>query len=526
MRSATRFPSLSPTGVSNATTNAAIVIAIVVAALHFGKSVIIPFALAVLLSFALSPVVVALRKLRIPRAAAVGFVVLIVVGAVAGLGTLMARQVGELAGDLPKYEVTLREKLKVFRVGVTRTSIIDKAASTLQELNKELDQAVTRPPVDAPSALPSVPSKPILVEVSPPHERPLETYQRIISALIMPVTTSGIVLLLVVFMLLQREDIRDRIIRLVGKGDVELATTALADAGARLSRLLLAQAALNCAYGVVIAVGLLIIGVPGAILWGIIAALMRFVPYIGAILSAVFPILLAAAVDPGWTQVLWTIALYAVIEPVVGHVIEPLLQGQTTGLSPLAVVLAAIIWTALWGPIGLLLSTPLTMCLVVLGRHIDGLSVLDVILGDQPALSPPEVFYHRMLTGTSVEAVDQAEEALESGTIADYADQIALPGLAIAEADVQRGVLDAERISDIREGIHELVETLRLAPPQAAAKEKVELEDGETDAQPQTTENAPEPLDLHVLCLGMKSSLDTAAAELLALVLEIGRAHV
>jgi predicted PurR-regulated permease PerM len=232
-----------------------------------------------------------------------------------------------------------------------------------------------------------------------PPDRPLETYQRILSALLAPVTTTGIVLLLVIFVLLERESIRDRFIRLAGGGDIERTTAALDDAATRLSRYLSTLTAINVGYGVVVAVGLWAIGVPNPLIWGTVTTVMRFVPFVGALLAAIFPVLLAAAVDPGWTMVAWTVALFVVVDIAVGQFIEPLAQGQSTGLSPLAVVVDTIFWGTLWGPVGLLLATPLTMCLVVLGRHFDGFVFLDIALGDEPALSPAEVLYQRLPSG-------------------------------------------------------------------------------------------------------------------------------
>jgi predicted PurR-regulated permease PerM len=520
----------APSVVLPSATQAAILATILVAALYFGRSVFVPLALAVLLSFVLSPLVVVLRKWFVPRAVAVALVVAFTVFAIGGLGMVMGRQVAQLGDDLPRYETTLREKLKSLRIGVAQSGLVDKATSTLKELRRELEpQAPT--PASRPMIVMPGPDggKPIPVEIHQPPERPLDTYQRIISVLLPPLTTSGIVLILIIFILLQREDIRDRVIRLVGAGDIEMTTAALDDAGTRLSRLFLAQAALNASFGVVIALGLWVIGVPSPILWGIVAALMRFIPYIGSVLSAVFPILLAASVDPGWSMVAWTLALFLILEPAVGHFIEPMVQGQTTGLSPLAIVVSAILWTALWGPIGLLLATPLTMCLVVLGRHVEGLAFLHVVLGDQPALSPPEVFYQRLLAGSAAEAAEQAEEVLKESSLIAYADDVALAGLKLAARDWHRGVIDAGRLAELRDGVLVLLEDLSDQPLHSMHRQQ---EDSDAPARisgngSRITVQAPErhEVDLDrewsakgppVLCLGARTPLDTAAADLLA----------
>jgi hypothetical protein len=302
--------------------------------------------------------------------------------------------------------------------------------------------------------------RPIPVEVRQPPPSALESIATLISPLLHPLTTTGIIVIFVIFILLQREDLRNRVIKLAGTHDLQKTTAALDDAARRLSRFFLAQLALNTAFGVVIGIGLWIIGVPSPVLWGILGAVLRFVPYIGAFIAAVFPLTLAAAVDPGWTMLLWTAALFLTVEPVVGHVIEPVLYAHNTGLSPVAVVVSATVWTALWGPIGLVLATPLTICLVVLGRHVERLEFLDVMLGDRPALAPDQLFYQRMLAGDPAEAVDKAEEFLKEKPLSAYYDEVALRGLKLAQDDLARRSLDDLRIEKIRESVAEVVDDL------------------------------------------------------------------
>src|SRR4029077_11239787 len=232
------------------------------------------------------------------------------------------------------------------------------------------------------------------------------------------------------------------------------------DAGQRLSRLFLTQLALNASFGLVIGVALWLIGVPSAPLWGMLAMIMRFVPYIGAFISAIFPLVLAAAVGQGWTMVLMTAALFLIAETVVGQAIEPLLYGQSTGLSPVAVITSATFWTWLWGPIGLILATPLTMCLVVLGRHVDQLKFLEVMFSDEPPLTPSEVIYQRMLARDPVEAAEQARAFLKEKPLAAYYDEILLEGLRLAQADAERGLLDDDRQEHVRDAVADIVEDL------------------------------------------------------------------
>ena len=387
----------------------AILAAIIVMVLYFGREIIIPIALAILLSFVLAPLVGLLQRLRIPRGLAVVSVVIIAFALIFAMGSLLATQLTQLAGDLPRYQSTISEKIQSFRDTTAGRGTLERASGMLKDLSKELDK-----PKEAATALgagaspKAAPPKPVPVEVLQPDPGALQSLQSLISPLLHPLATTGIIVIFVIFILLQREDLRNRLIRLAGSHDLQRTTAALDDAASRLSRLFLIQLLVNGSFGIVIGIGLWVIGVPSAILWGILAAVLRFVPYIGAAIAAAFPLALAVAVDPTWSMLLWTIALFLVVEPVVGHVVEPMVYGHSTGLSPVAVVASATFWTALWGPIGLVLATPLTVCLVVLGRHVERLEFLDVMFGDRPALSPPEIFYQRMLAGDPTEASEKA----------------------------------------------------------------------------------------------------------------------
>ena len=237
---------------------------------------------------------------------------------------------------------------------------------------------------------------PLPVEVVEPEPQPLQVLRTIIGPLIEPLATGGIIVVVVIFMLIKREDLRDRFIRLVGASDLHRTTEALQDAGKRVGQYLLMQLIVNATYAMPIGIGLWVIGVPNALLWGLLALVLRFVPYIGPIIAAIFPIVLALAVDPGWTMLIWTVALFVAVELISNNVVEPWLYGSRTGLSPVAIIVAAIFWTWLWGPLGLLLSTPLTVCLVVLGRHVPQFQFLDVLFGSEPVLEPHEALYQRL----------------------------------------------------------------------------------------------------------------------------------
>ena len=519
----------------------AILAVIIIMMLYFGREIIIPIALAILLSFVLAPLVGLLQRVRVPRGLAVVGVVIFAFAAIFAMGSLLASQLTQLAGDLPRYQSTISEKIQSFRDTTAGRGTLERASGMLKDLSKELDK-----PKDAASALgagailsPKAPAPlaPVPVEVRPPEPGALESLQSLISPLLHPLATTGIIIIFVIFILLQREDLRNRLIRLAGSHDLQRTTAALDDAAGRLSRLFLIQLLLNGTFGVVIGIGLWLIGVPSAILWGILAAVLRFVPYIGAAIAAAFPLALAVAVDPSWSMLLWTLALFLVVEPIIGHFIEPMVYGHSTGLSPVAVVASATFWTALWGPIGLVLATPLTVCLVVLGRHVERLEFLDVMFGDRPALSPPEIFYQRMLAGDPTEAAEKAEEFLKERSLSSYYDEVALKGLQLAQVDAERGALNHERLTKIRDAVSEFANDLSdqddRPPPKVNSTTDAEATSAvESVAEDAPYENLPilskEDLPAEwqgehpVLCVAGRSLIDEAAAIMLG---QLSTAH-
>ena len=429
---------------------------VVIAALYFARDVLVPITLAVLLSFVLAPVVELMQRIRVPRAPSVILAVLLALGVILATGSMIATQLANLAEELPRYQYTISEK-----VDTVRAMTIGRISRVVGNIGRQVE-AASKPDEAAAPAAPTAPTAapPVPVEVRAPSLTPMEMATAVLKPALKPVETILIVLLVTVFILLQREDLRDRMIRLFGSKDLHRTTVALDEAGQRLSRYFLFQLGLNTLFGCVITAALFAIGMPSPLLFGIMAGLLRFVPYVGSVLAAALPILLAAAVDPGWNMVLWTVALFAITEPLMGQVVEPMVYGHSTGLSPVSVVIAAIFWTWLWGPIGLLLSTPLTLCLVVLGRHVDRLEFLDVMLGDRPALTPVESFYQRMLAGDPDEAHDQADQLLKERPLSSYYDEVALTGLKLAANDATRGVLNDAQVERIKNAICELVEDL------------------------------------------------------------------
>jgi predicted PurR-regulated permease PerM len=450
----------NPTAAASSTTTVVMAV-VLVGVIYLGREVLMPIALAVLMSFVLAPLVGFLQRIHVPRVAAVFLVVLVAFSAVFALGGLMVSQVNQLAGDLPRYQSTLREKIQALRGAAAGSSTLERASEVLQDLGKELERprGTPRPAIPA-GGDPSARDKPIPVEVRQPDPGALQTLAALVAPLIYPLTTTGIVVIFVIFILMQQQDLRNRLVRLAGSHDLQRTTAAMDEAGQRLSRLFLMQLLLNAGFGLVIGVGLWLIGVPSAPLWGMLAMILRFVPYIGAVIAAIFPLVLAAAVGQGWSMLLWTAGLFLITEPIVGHVIEPLVYGHSSGLSPVAVVASATFWTWLWGPIGLILATPLTICLVVLGRHVERLKFLEVMLGSEPALTPEQQVYQRMLAGDPIEATEQAQEFLEEKPLIEYYESVLMGGLRLAQADAERDSLDHERMQRIRDVVAEIVDDL------------------------------------------------------------------
>ena len=501
---------------------------VVVAALYFGREVLVPIALAILLSFILSPCVRLLQRAHFPRVVAVIAVGAVAFSAIFGLGTLMVSQVNGLAGDLPRYQTTLAAKIDSLRGAAAGTGTLERASEVLHDLSQEINKPKGNP--DALSREGATTDKPIPVEVRQPDPGALQTLSTLIEPLIHPLTTTGIVLIFVIFILLQHQDLRNRLVRLAGAKDLQRTTAAIDDAGERLSKLFLTQLGLNAGFGLIIGAGLYIIGVPSAPLWGMLAMILRFVPYIGAMISAIFPLILAAAVGTGWSMVLATAALFLVVELVAGQVIEPLVYGRSAGLSPVAVIASATFWTWLWGPIGLILATPLTICLVVLGRHVEQLKFLEVMFGDEPPLKPAELIYQRMLARDPMEAAEQAELFLQENTLAAFYDEILLRGLQLARHDADRGLLDSERMQRVRDAVAEIVDDLETHQDKdAVLREEITPKTGELPlAQLQRAEDRPSIGVLQaewqtrtpVLCIPGLGQLDEAAALMIAQLLK------
>lgn len=493
----------------------------IIAALYFAKQILVPLAIAILLTFVLAPPVRLLRNLGLGRIPAVTAVVLAAFLVIFGISSLLGQQVADLAKQLPQYQYVIQSKIQSL-TAVTSGGVLERLSGLLDRLNRQLSTAPAQAPNPESQPGNSPTPAPIPVEIHQPPSSPLDFIGKVLPPLLDPLATSGLVVILVIFFLLQRRDLRDRFIKIAGQHDLKRTTEALDDAAQRLSRFFLAQTALNALFGIIVAIGVAVIGVPNPMLWGVLAMILRFVPYIGAIISAAFPTALAIAVGPDWSMALWTIALFLVVEPVIGQVFEPLLYGHSTGLSPVAVILAATFWTWLWGPIGLLLSTPITVCLAVLGRHIEWLEFLDVLIGREAPLSPAERFYQRALAQDLDEVTDQAEDILKKKPLLEYYDEIVLPGLVLAEIDFARGLLDGRHIENINEVMTELTEELSghedVAPPA-----EDDAATPESAGKKEVAEKRAPPAwlaDSGTTCLWGRGPFDKALAAILAQLIE------
>jgi len=419
---------------------------------------------------------------------------------VLALGGLIGTQIAGLAEQIPAYQYTVEQKIDTIR-----DATVGRLTTLLDTLGERAGLPPARAPIAGPHQKTAASAVPAEAQQTPPSLMPF--IRNVLGSIVSPLATIGIVFIVSIFILLQREDLRDRLIRLFGSGDLHRTTSAMDEAARRLSRYFLSQLSVNASFGCVIGIGLALIGIPSPLLWGILAMLLRFLPYIGTPLAAVLPMCLAAAVSLGWSLVLWTAALYIGCETVTGQVIEPIVYGRSTGLSPAAVIIAAIFWTWLWGPIGLILSTPLTLCLVVLGRYFKQFEFLDVLLGDQPALSPVESFYQRMLAGDPDEAQDQAELLLRDVPLSSYYDEVVLKALQLA---VDEAAIEAL--------VHELADhSDRPSGTTTTAHEPIGRKSAgrrhPTDVRELTSEWRSERA---ILCVAGRGPLDEAAATMLA----------
>lgn len=421
----------------------------VIAVLYWGQGVLIPVALACLFTFLLSPIVTALERaglgrIRAGKAIAVTLVAGLVFSALGGAGWIIAQQVTALGSELPQYRGNIMRKVAEFRRS-GRGGALAEVQSTAKEVMGELQKEAT----------PKGESKPLPVVVKP-QASGIWQLPRILEAL----SAAGFVIVLVIFMLLERHEVRNRFIRLTGEGRLANVTRALDEANDRISRYLVVQTMINVTYGVAVATGLFVVGVPYAVMWGFLAFLLRFLPYVGPPMAAVGPIVLSLAVFDGWHRPLATVALFFLVELVTYMIVEPLLYGQTIGVSSVALLVAVAFWTWLWGPIGLVLGTPLTVCLVVLGKHIPALGFITVFMTDEPALSPDVSYYQRLLANDPAEAEEILKAHLEGHALMEVYEDIVIPALSRAKGDCEAERVSREETQAIFKVAKETVEEL------------------------------------------------------------------
>jgi predicted PurR-regulated permease PerM len=452
-----------PTDAASSSSKSLVLIAFVLAitALYFGRQVFIPLALAVVFSFLLTPVVSLLEKIRLRRVPAV-LAVLALSFVLVGVVTWgVTKQLVEILVQLPDYKDNLDEKIQSLQA--SREGKISKAAATVQDLNKELAAVpgeISTGHLQGKEQPTTRSARPIPVQVALPPSNLVQDLRALLGPLAGPIETASIVIIFTVFMLVNREDLRNRAIRLAGRGQLTLMTHALDDAGRRLSRYLLLQCLVNAGYGLLFGLALYLIGVPHALLWGVFAGVLRFVPYIGTLIATALPVAMALAVFPGWHHAALTFGVFLVLELTVSNVIEPMLYGAHTGISSLAILVAAVFWATLWGPVGLILSTPLTVCLIVIGRHVPQLKFLEVVLGDEPVLLPEQCFYQRLLALDQVEARAIAEAHLKENSLENLYESVILPALKLAEQDHHTAGLDDSTRRLVFRSVKELIEDL------------------------------------------------------------------
>lgn len=479
--------------------------AFVMAMLVVAREILIPIALAVLLTFLVAPLVTGLERF-VGRIVAVLLVVTMLFAATGAAGWVLTQQVIDLATKLPDYKENIITKLQAFRLPTDKR--FRAFFKTVEEVRKELPGAVEEVGPPGPKGGTKTATAVIMPPPAPLSTSPLAMARSILGPLVGPLGTAALVLVLVICMLFQREDLRRRLIRLVGHGHISITTRALDDATRRVSRYLLMQLVINVTIGIAVAAGLHFIGVPNAFLWGGFSTVLRFIPYVGPWIAAVLPTALALAVSPDWTMPLYTVGLFVLVELISSYAMEPWLYGSSTGISPIALILAAVVWTWLWGPLGLVLATPLTVCLVVLGRHVPEFSFLGVVLSDEEALTPAEDFYQRLLTPGESDEIELVETYLQAHSLAALYDDILLPVVIAAETDAQQDLIDHDQLVSMEQGLRDIVQDLFARVTNGDA------------LSPGTAAVPPATPGTRVLCLAARADRDELVGSMLAHLLQ------
>jgi predicted PurR-regulated permease PerM len=487
------WPGGSPTAVNGAA--GLTIVALIIAALYFGRDLLIPLAVAGILSFILAPLLRRLTNWGLPRGAAVAIVIAAVVAALTAGVTLAGRQVAALIEDVPRYELNLRDKASFVHSFFGAPGTWQRAVETLQRVAEE----VRNPGTDG---------EPLKIEVAQNSSQPIAVLLSFTRSTLPSLATAGLALLFTIFILLQYSDLRERAVRLMGAKEIGRSTQALTEAGSDLARFFLLQASLNASFGAVVGLALWAIGLPSAGLYGAIAAFMRFIPYVGSFGAAVLPLAVAAMIDPGWWKIVETAAVFLIGEPLVGQIVEPLLFGTHTRLSPIAVLVGAAFWALLWGPVGLILAVPLTLAVVVMGQHLPRLEFLSILLGNEPVLEPPERLYRQLLAGEAAEAAREFDRLRHDEPFVRYLDEVAVPALALASRDHRGGVFEADELARLKAALHDYIAHLRELLD--FRRERQQLGSRTSLAVPYQTASTT------ALVIAGRGFLDQAAAELVA----------
>ncbi len=485
-------------------------VAVVILILYLAKVVLVPIALAVLLSFLLSPVCDWLERRRLGRIPAVlvtttsGFTVLGIVVWTAAV------QMTYLAPKIPEYQKNIEAKLN--SVNQYAASALSKVTSSAQEMGQDLSPSGQTGEPRGTNELP------FSVRVLSTPASPWQVFGGMFGTMLEVLGTTGIIIVFVVFFLFRRDDLRDRFIHLAGRGHVTVTTQMLEDAGARVSRYLLILFLLNVTFGICVGSGLFLIGIPNPILWGILAGALRFIPYLGPWIAAAMPIALSMAISTGWGATIWTVLLFVVLELFNNNLLEPLLYGKNTGVSAVAVMLAAVFWTWLWGPVGLLLATPLTVCVLVVGKHVPQLAFLDILLGNEPVFEPKTHVYQRLLAGDQEQAVELFEGYLAKQPLVEVYDTVLIPALAMAETHWQLGELNESKHKFILQSLKEMIQDLGERQQQIQAVEDYAHAREVSGDSSRVAGNSA--LRLGILCLPARTEADEITAMMLAQTLE------
>jgi predicted PurR-regulated permease PerM len=486
------------------------------AILYFAERIIIPLALAVLLTFILSPIVSRIQRAGATRVPAVLMVAALVFLLLAGIGWGVSTQIEKLAIDLPRQTKQIGAKLAPLRAAGQK--LLDRLHSFTHEVSGPGTPEQSVNPDQTTESSPPPDEKQVVV-VRPEQPSVFDLLARVLGPVLEPLAMAGLVIVLVIFMLITREDLRNRLIGLLGMAQLPGTTKVFEDAANRLSRFLLAQLALNSAFGLLIGIGVFFLGVPYALVWGLLATILRFIPYLGVWLAAAFPVLLSLALAPGWSQPIWVISIFVVLDVIAANVIEPLLFGHSTGVAPVALLVAAAFWTWIWGPIGLVLSTPLTVGLVVLGRHVPPLRFLAVLLSDQPALPPSLRYYQRMLARDRTEAQQVAEQYARDHGLAHAYDEVLLPALVQARRDRGRDELTSDQEASFYELTRQVINDLAAAR-RPEKNETPKASNGQVNNQSAKDPGKPDLSALLVLACPARHKSEELALEMLRHLLE------